>query len=78
MEKGSTVITTWKRLTDIFEDNLNSRAVALEQDFSSTRMEDFRDVSAYCQRLKQLSDQLKRWSTYQQSLSGPSTGVWSF
>jgi hypothetical protein len=59
MEKGSTVMTAWQRLASIFEDNQNSRAVALEQDFLSTRMEDFPNVSAYCQRLKQLSDQLK-------------------
>ncbi|MCI15704.1 keratin type I cytoskeletal 9-like, partial [Trifolium medium] len=59
LEKGSTAMATWNRLTDIFEDNKNSRVVALEQDFSSTRMEDFHNVSAYCQRLKQLSDQLK-------------------
>ncbi|CAJ2670962.1 unnamed protein product [Trifolium pratense] len=59
MEKGSTAMAAWNRLAGIFEDNQNSRAVALEQDFSSTRMEDFPNVSAYCQRLKQLSDQLK-------------------
>lgn len=59
MEKGSTAMAAWNRLADIFEDNQNSRVVALEQDFSSTRMEDFPNVSAYCQRLKQLSDQLK-------------------
>ncbi|MCI76602.1 polynucleotidyl transferase, partial [Trifolium medium] len=49
----------WKRFADIFEDNQNFRAVAFEQDFSSTRMDDFSNVYAYCQRLKQLSDQLK-------------------
>jgi hypothetical protein len=59
MEKGSTAMDAWKRLANLFEDNKNSRAVALEQDFSSTRMENFPNVSAYCQRLKQLSDQLK-------------------
>ncbi|XP_045824307.1 uncharacterized protein LOC123916808 [Trifolium pratense] len=59
MEKGSTAMATWNRLANIFKDNQNSRAVALEQYFSSTRMEDFPNVSAYCQRLKQLSDQLK-------------------
>ncbi|XP_019455314.1 PREDICTED: uncharacterized protein LOC109356413 [Lupinus angustifolius] len=47
----------WKTLDSM--DNQNSRVVALEQDFSSTRMEDFPNASAYCQRLKQLSDQLK-------------------
>ncbi|MCI16104.1 polynucleotidyl transferase, partial [Trifolium medium] len=34
------------------------KVVALEHDFSSTRMENFPNVSAYCQRLKQLSDKL--------------------
>jgi len=46
-------------LEDIFQDNQNARAVTLEQEFSNTRMEDFPNVSAYCQRLKMLSDQLR-------------------
>ncbi|GAU46078.1 hypothetical protein TSUD_180140 [Trifolium subterraneum] len=52
-------MAAWNRLAGLFEDNQNSRVVALEQDFSSTRMENFPNVSANCQRLKQLSDQLK-------------------
>jgi len=59
MEKGSTAMAAWKRLTGIFEDNQNSHVVALEQDFASTRMEDFPNVFSYCQCLKQLYDQLK-------------------
>ncbi|XP_057435379.1 uncharacterized protein LOC130728065 [Lotus japonicus] len=59
MEKGSTAMATWNRIASMFEDNQNSRAVALDQDFISTRMEDFPSVSAYCQRLKQISDQLR-------------------
>lgn len=35
------------------------RAVTLEQEFTSTRMEDLPHASAYCQRLKSLADQLK-------------------
>lgn len=50
----------WDRLSDIFQDNQNSRAVTLEHDFSTTCMEDFPNVSAYWQRLKMLSDQLKK------------------
>ncbi|GAU39791.1 hypothetical protein TSUD_219660 [Trifolium subterraneum] len=61
MEKGSTAMTAWNRLAGLFEDNKNSRAVALEQNFSSTRMENFPNVSAYCQCLKQISDQLKNF-----------------
>ncbi|XP_057418150.1 uncharacterized protein LOC130712329 [Lotus japonicus] len=59
MEKGSTAMATWNRIASMFEDNQNSRAVALDQDFISTRMEDFPNVSAYCQRLKHISDQLR-------------------
>ncbi|XP_057426202.1 uncharacterized protein LOC130719600 [Lotus japonicus] len=59
MEKGSTAMATWNRIASMFEDNQNSRAVALDQDFISTRMEDFPNVSAYCQRLKHIFDQLR-------------------
>jgi len=59
LEPNSTAMEAWKRLEDIFQDNQNARAVTLEQEFSNTRMEDFPNVSAYCQRLKMLSDQLR-------------------
>ncbi|PNX60943.1 hypothetical protein L195_g052195, partial [Trifolium pratense] len=59
LEPNSTAMEAWNRLKDIFEDNKNARAVTLEQEFSNTRMEDFPNVSAYCQRLKMLSDQLR-------------------
>ncbi|XP_074284506.1 uncharacterized protein LOC141609300 [Silene latifolia] len=49
----------WNRIRDIFQDNQHSRAITLEQEFSHTMMEDFASVSAYCQRLKSLADQLK-------------------
>jgi len=59
IEPDSTAMEAWNRLNNIFQDNQNSRAVTLEQEFSATRMEDFPTCSAYCQRLKMLSDQLK-------------------
>ena len=59
IEPDATAMAAWNRLRDIFQDNQNSRAVTLEQDFSSTKMEDFPNASAYCQRLKGLSDQLR-------------------
>ena len=59
LEPNSTAVDAWNRLADIFQDNQNTRAVTLEQEFSNTRMEDFPNVSAYCQRLKMLSDQLR-------------------
>ncbi|XP_027770339.1 uncharacterized protein LOC114076087 [Solanum pennellii] len=49
----------WDRLRDIFQDNQHSRAVALEQEFSTTSMENFPNASSYCQHLKSLADQLK-------------------
>ncbi|XP_050920190.1 uncharacterized protein LOC127137811 [Lathyrus oleraceus] len=58
-EPNSNAMEAWNRLEDIFQDNKNARAVTLEQEFSNTRMEDFPNVSAYCQRLKMLSDQLR-------------------
>src|ERR1044072_2525037 len=58
MEPDSTALTAWKSLADLFQDNQNARVVTLEQEFSGTRMEAFPNVSAYCQCLKTLSDQL--------------------
>ncbi|XP_006589826.1 uncharacterized protein [Glycine max] len=49
----------WNRLHDIFQDNKHSCVVTLEYDFTHTTMEAFSSVSAYCQHLKSLSDQLK-------------------
>ena len=59
LEPDATAMDAWNRLRDIFQDNKNSRAVALEKEFSHLSMEDFSTVSAYCQRIKELSDQLK-------------------
>ncbi|XP_062100017.1 uncharacterized protein LOC133805887 [Humulus lupulus] len=53
----------WTCLHDLFQDNEHSRAVTLEHEFSSTHMRDFPNVSAYCQRLKILADQLKNVGT---------------
>ncbi|GAA0184334.1 hypothetical protein LIER_31622 [Lithospermum erythrorhizon] len=52
IQPGLTALDAWK-------DNESSRTVTLEQDFSSTNMADFASTSAYCQRLKNLADQLK-------------------
>ncbi|KAK4734158.1 hypothetical protein R3W88_008419 [Solanum pinnatisectum] len=49
----------WNSLRDIFQDNKHSRAVTLEYDFTHVNMAEFPNVSAYCQHLKSLADQLK-------------------
>ncbi|XP_021735123.1 uncharacterized protein LOC110701806 [Chenopodium quinoa] len=59
IEPDSTAMEAWDRLRDIFQDNEHSRAVSLEQELSTTSLEDFPNVSSYCQRLKSLADQLK-------------------
>ncbi|XP_020245365.1 uncharacterized protein LOC109823499 [Asparagus officinalis] len=59
LEPDATAMEAWNRLRDIFQDNKHSRAVTLEQHFSTTKMENYPNVSAYCQRLKSLADQLK-------------------
>ncbi|XP_021723949.1 uncharacterized protein LOC110691339 [Chenopodium quinoa] len=59
IKPDSEAVEALDRLRDIFQDNEHSRAVALEQEFSITTMEDFPNVSSYCQRLKSLADQLK-------------------
>ncbi|KAK4713120.1 hypothetical protein R3W88_019027 [Solanum pinnatisectum] len=59
LEPDTTVMEAWNRLRDIFQDNKHSRAVTLEYDFTHVDMADFSNVSAYCQHLKSLADQLK-------------------
>ncbi|KZV27350.1 hypothetical protein F511_02459 [Dorcoceras hygrometricum] len=59
LEPDATAMDVWNRLRDIFQDNKHSRAVTLEQHFSTTKMKNYPNVSAYCQRLKSLADQLK-------------------
>ncbi|KAL5128582.1 hypothetical protein HKD37_14G040801 [Glycine soja] len=49
-------------ILDILQDNNNSRAITLEQEFSHTNTEDFSNASVYCQLLKELFDQLKNVS----------------
>ncbi|GKE83426.1 hypothetical protein Tco_1557168 [Tanacetum coccineum] len=46
-------LETWSTL-----DAINSRAVYLEYQFTNTRLDNFSSVSAYCEELKMLSDQL--------------------
>ncbi|WOG91879.1 hypothetical protein DCAR_0311134 [Daucus carota subsp. sativus] len=54
----STAQECWDRLRDIFQDNKHTRAVYLENKFVNTFLKDFPNISAYCQQLKSLSDQL--------------------
>ncbi|XP_055826230.1 uncharacterized protein LOC129894558 [Solanum dulcamara] len=59
LEPDTTTIEALNRLRDIFQDYKHSRAITLEYDFTLVDMADFPNVSAYCQHLKSLADQLK-------------------
>lgn len=58
LEPDSTAQEAWEHLRDILQDNNHSFAIYLDNPFSNTHLENFKNVSAYCQRLKVLSDQL--------------------
>ncbi|XP_065846928.1 uncharacterized protein [Euphorbia lathyris] len=53
IEPDAIAMEAWNHLRDIFQDNKHSR------EFSHTLMKDFSSATAYCQRLKELSDQLR-------------------
>ncbi|KAL9237068.1 hypothetical protein vseg_011657 [Gypsophila vaccaria] len=58
LEPDATAQATWDRHKDIFVENQPSRAVLLEQQFTSIHMDNYSDVSSYCQALKMIADQL--------------------
>ncbi|XP_020228009.1 uncharacterized protein LOC109809177 [Cajanus cajan] len=58
LQPDSTAQQAWERLQNIFLDNKNSRAVYLENQFTHVHMDDYPNISAYCQELKMLADQL--------------------
>ncbi|KAM0022400.1 putative RNA-directed DNA polymerase [Helianthus debilis subsp. tardiflorus] len=56
--KRTTAYDAWKALESLFQDNKATRALYLKQKFSNVRLENFSSMTAYCQELKVLSDQL--------------------
>ncbi|GAU35084.1 hypothetical protein TSUD_70070 [Trifolium subterraneum] len=58
LKPGSTAKQAWERLENIFQDNKASRVVHLENQFTRVHMDDYPNISAYCQELKMLADQL--------------------
>ncbi|XP_071694394.1 uncharacterized protein [Rutidosis leptorrhynchoides] len=55
---GSTAKEAWDRLKSMFHDNQHTRAVYLTHKFTNTRQDDFPNILAYYQELKNLADQL--------------------
>ncbi|XP_076901367.1 uncharacterized protein LOC143555749 [Bidens hawaiensis] len=58
LETESTAHEAWKRLEAIFLNNKASRAVALEHEFTNLTLKAMPSLEAYCQRLKELANQL--------------------
>ncbi|XP_022004284.1 uncharacterized protein LOC110901817 [Helianthus annuus] len=58
LKPNTTAYDAWKTLEGIFQDNKSSRSIHLMHKFSNTRLDGFSSVSAYCQQLKVLADQL--------------------
>ncbi|XP_071689261.1 uncharacterized protein [Rutidosis leptorrhynchoides] len=56
LESNTTAAQTWNRLKDIFHDNKNSRALYLHRQFTNIKLDNFPNVSSYCQELKVLCD----------------------
>ncbi|XP_021971553.1 uncharacterized protein LOC110866718 [Helianthus annuus] len=58
IKPGTMAHQAWTTLENLFQDNKSARALHLRHRFTNTRLENFANVSAYCQELKVLSDQL--------------------
>ncbi|XP_076947156.1 uncharacterized protein LOC143618993 [Bidens hawaiensis] len=58
IKSGATAMETWDAIAHLFLDNQASRALALKNRFTKTKLELFPSMSAYCQELKVISDQL--------------------
>jgi len=58
MSPGSTAQQTREPLENIFQDNKAFHAVHLENQFTRVHLDDFPNISAYCQELKMIVDQL--------------------
>ncbi|XP_071718515.1 uncharacterized protein [Rutidosis leptorrhynchoides] len=59
LETDTTAKKTWDRLKGIFHDNQGSHAVVLEHKFTNLKLANFPNISAYCQEVKMLADQMK-------------------
>ncbi|XP_021974390.1 uncharacterized protein LOC110869445 [Helianthus annuus] len=58
MRPDSTAAYAWAALKSIFHDNQHTRAVLLQRKFANVKLDSFSSMSAYCQEVKTLSDQL--------------------
>ncbi|XP_074321439.1 uncharacterized protein LOC141657949 [Silene latifolia] len=59
LEPDSTAQAAWDRVKNIFLNNKGARAASLESEFHNLKLGKFPSFDAYCQRLRELSGQLK-------------------
>ncbi|XP_071688968.1 uncharacterized protein [Rutidosis leptorrhynchoides] len=62
LQKDATAKKAWDRLDEIFSDNKHSRALALDIQFMNIKLDNFSSVSAYCQEIKMIADQISNVS----------------
>jgi hypothetical protein len=58
LENESTAFQAWTRLQNLFLNNKGSRAAALEHQFADHTLRGMPNLETYCQKLKEISDQL--------------------
>ncbi|XP_076908040.1 uncharacterized protein LOC143564737 [Bidens hawaiensis] len=58
MKKQTTAYDAWIALENLFQDNKSSCALHLQTKLTNTRLDSFKDMAAYCQKVKVLADQL--------------------
>ncbi|KAJ0472171.1 hypothetical protein HanHA89_Chr15g0604031 [Helianthus annuus] len=59
LEPDSTAYEAWNRIKKIFHNNKGSRTTTLEHQLSNITLRSMPSLDAYCQRIKELADQLK-------------------
>ncbi|XP_022031898.1 uncharacterized protein LOC110932957 [Helianthus annuus] len=58
LKPGQTAHAAWSSVESEFNDNKNTRAVFLGQEFANLCLENFQSMADYCQQAKHLADQL--------------------
>ncbi|XP_022038188.1 uncharacterized protein LOC110940898 [Helianthus annuus] len=59
LQPGQTAHDAWLAVESEFNDNKNTRAIFLGQEFANLSLENFSNMAEYCQHAKHLADQLK-------------------
>ncbi|XP_071704570.1 uncharacterized protein [Rutidosis leptorrhynchoides] len=58
LEDDQTAAQAWTRIQSVFQDNKNTLALYLQRQFTNIKLDDFLDVSSYCQEIKTIADKL--------------------